>query len=376
MVTNAQPRVLVVDDEPQMRKVLADALQSKLSQVSTADCAESAAGLIRKGDVDVVLLDVYMPGASGLELLDQANRGKWDAAFILISGTPVMDGVISAMRLHAADFLTKPVRAQALHDSINKAYESLMRTRESRIYQIGLETTLQERSRELQQALVLMESNYSETLMSLTTALDAREHATCAHSYRVRAYTSYMAELLHYPVEDLRNLHNAALLHDIGKIGIPDSILLKPGKLSAEETEVMKQHPVIGEEMLNNIPFLRPSASIIRHHHERFDGRGYPDNLAGEEIPLGARIFALADTLDAMTSSRCYRESPGFEAVRSEVSRGMGTQFDPEIARVFLEVPERAWKGIREGVELAYESNLWSTSRQAESLRAKLQLMH
>lgn len=376
MVTIAQPRVLVVDDEPQMREVLAAALQTKLSNVSTADSADRAAGLIQKGDVDVVLLDVNMPGASGIELLDQANRGHWDAAFILISGRPAMDGVISAMRLRAADFLTKPIRAQVLHESVDKAYQALVKIRESRIYQSTIEAALQKRTCELQLAIESLESNYSETLMSLTTALDLREHATCAHSYRVRAYTSHVAELVGYPVQDLRALENAALLHDIGKIGITDLILLKPGKLSTEEMEIMKKHPVIGEKMLNKISFLRPAASIVRHHHERFDGRGYPDGLAGEEIPLGARIFALADTLDAMTSSRCYRDSPGFGAFRSEVLGCMGAQFDSQIARVFLDVSTHAWIDIREGVERAHELNGSHMTRSNPSMRAELQLVH
>jgi putative nucleotidyltransferase with HDIG domain len=376
MLASAQPRVLVVDDEPQMRNVLSDTLQSKFAVVGTADCVEKASILLEQGEFDVVLLDVNMPGASGLELLDQAQRNQWDATFILISGRPAMDGVIAAMRLRAADFLTKPIRAQGLHDSVDKAYQALVKARESRIYQRTIEADLQKRTCELQLAIESLESNYSETLMSLTTALDLREHATCAHSYRVRAYTSYIAELVGYPVEDLRALENAALLHDIGKIGITDSILLKPGKLSTKEMEVMKKHPVIGEEMLNKISFLRPAASIVRHHHERFDGRGYPDGLAGEEIPLGARIFALADTLDAMTSSRCYRDSPGFGAFRSEVLGCMGAQFDPEIARVFLDVPTHAWTDIREGIERAYESSGWHMIRSNPSMRADLQLVH
>jgi len=269
-----------------------------------------------------------------------------------------VNGIISAMRLQAADFLMKPIRAQVLRDAVDKAYQSLGATREAKKYQSTIEAELLKRSAELQSALQSMESNYSETLMSLTAALDSREQTTCAHSYRVRAYTSYLAKLVGYPVSQCRNLENAALLHDIGKIGIPDSILLKPGKLSREEMQIMKQHPVLGEQMLSKISFLRPTAKIVRHHHERFDGTGYPDGLCGNEIPLGARIFAFADTLDAMTSIRCYRKAPGLEAVRAEVLSTIGTQFDPEIVEPFLKVPDQTWARIRIGAEGAYDSGL------------------
>jgi putative nucleotidyltransferase with HDIG domain len=226
-----------------------------------------------------------------------------------------------------------------------------MKARNSRVYQVSLETALEGRTAELQAAIGSLEQSYSETLISLTSALDAREHATCAHSFRVRAFTSYLAQLVGYPQRDLKDLENAALLHDIGKIGIPDNILQKPGKLSRREFEIMKHHAELGESMLNKVTFLRPAAKIVRHHHERFDGTGYPDGLAGDGIPYGARIFAFADTLDAMNTKRCYRRSPGLRAVRVEVLKEMGTQFDPEIVRAFVEVKDDTWSMIARSVE-------------------------
>lgn len=171
-------------------------------------------------------------------------------------------------------------------------------------------------------------------------------------AFRVGAYTAHLARLVGYPPSLLPQLENAALLHDIGKIAISDTILLKNAKLTAEEFALMKEHTRIGQQMVQKISFLQPASLIIRHHHEKFDGSGYPDGLAGHDIPLGARIFTLADTLDAMTSDRCYRAAPGLDAVRAEVLRCSGKQFDPQITRVFCEVPHATWKSIREQVEM------------------------
>jgi HD-GYP domain-containing protein (c-di-GMP phosphodiesterase class II) len=142
----------------------------------------------------------------------------------------------------------------------------------------------------------------------------------------------------------------AALLHDIGKIAVADSILLKPGKLTEDEWIHMRRHVLAGEQILNRIPFLRPSAPVVRHHHERYDGKGYPNGLAGEQIPLGARLFALADTLDAMTSDRVYRKASELSAVYAEVARERGKQFDPMIADLFLKTPERVWQEVRDSL--------------------------
>jgi HD-GYP domain-containing protein (c-di-GMP phosphodiesterase class II) len=167
----------------------------------------------------------------------------------------------------------------------------------------------------------------------------------------VRAYTLHLARLVSYPLALMPALGHAALLHDIGKIAVADAILLKPGKLTKEEWVQMRRHVLAGVQILNRIPFLRPCASIVQHHHERYDGKGYPHGVAGEQIPLGARLFSLADTLDAMTSDRAYRKAVGLSEVRAEVKRQQSTQFDPQVAELFLKVPETAWLQIRDSVE-------------------------
>jgi putative nucleotidyltransferase with HDIG domain len=184
-------------------------------------------------------------------------------------------------------------------------------------------------------------------LEALLAALDTRDTETEGHSERVAAYTMLIAQRLNLSEEELPHIERGALLHDIGKIGVPDHILYKPGPLTPDEWEIMKQHPVVGYKMCMKIEMLRPAAPIVLHHHERWDGKGYPYGLSGEEIPLGARIFAIADTLDAMTSDRPYRKALSFAQAREEIERCAGAQFDPELVKVFLSVPEEELRAIR-----------------------------
>jgi putative nucleotidyltransferase with HDIG domain len=178
-------------------------------------------------------------------------------------------------------------------------------------------------------------------------ALDSREHETFSHSLRVRSYTRHLARRAGYPPALLPSLEQGALLHDIGKIAVADAILLKPAKLTSDEWVEMRKHSTAGDEILRRVPFLRPASAMVRHHHERFDGTGYPDGLKGSEIPLGARLFTVADTLDAMTSDRSYRQAPGLEAARAEIQRHSGKQFDPHIVELFLKIPPATWAQVR-----------------------------
>ncbi len=277
-----------------------------------------------------------------------AQQTRWDVGFILVSGDIQAETVITALRMQATDFLLKPLTAEEVTRSVTGTFERLVSTRQARAYRGSLETSIQRRTCELQVALSELESNYQMTLEALVAALDAREHETFSHSHRVRAYTRYLARRGGYPPALLPSLEQGALLHDIGKIAVADAILLKPAKLTAEEWVEMRKHPVAGDEMLKRVPFLRPASAVVRNHHERFDGTGYPDALKGNDIPLGARLFAVADTLDAMTSDRLYRKSPGFEAARTEIQRYRGIQFDPHIVDLFLKIPPATWMQVRE----------------------------
>jgi len=351
MLANVLPKVLVVDDDSAVRSFMRQALKPMTARVAEAGDAATALEAIESGDYDIILCDIWMPGANGLDLLAMAQQSRWDVGFILVTGQARTALVIEALKLQASDFLLKPFTAKELTASVTQTFARLVAQREARAYKGSLEASIQRRTRDLEAALREVESNYQMTLEALVAALDAREHETFSHSFRVRAYTRHMARLIGYPPAVLPPLEQGALLHDIGKIAVSDAILLKPAKLTSEEWAEMRKHSAAGEQVLNRIPFLEQASVIVRHHHERFDGTGYPDGLAGEQIPLGARLFALADTLDAMTSDRFYRKAPGFAAVREEVPRCSGTQFDPRIAEVFLRVSEEVWVEMRTSVE-------------------------
>ncbi len=217
-------------------------------------------------------------------------------------------------------------------------------------YRQKLEVMVEDRTRQLEAARRRIELTYDETLAALGAALDLRDTETAGHSRRVTLYSLEMARAMGCSPDQLKQIARGAYLHDIGKIGVPDSILLKPGKLTAGEAAVMESHVRIGYELVSRIAFLAGAAEIVLTHQERFDGTGYPQGLMGEEIPLGARIFAVADTLDAMTSDRPYRKALPFSVAREEIIRESGRQFDPAVVEAFLAVPEQRWTEIRHQV--------------------------
>ncbi len=214
---------------------------------------------------------------------------------------------------------------------------------------VFLSATVQIRTKgvELERALRLVESTYDATLKALTAALDTRDSETEGHSQRVTAYTIRLAQEMGLTGQNLVNITRGALLHDVGKIGIPDSVLRKPGPLTPEEWALMRRHPTLGYEMLREIDFLRPALPVVLHHQEKYDGTGYPSGLKGDSIPLGARIFAVCDTLDAICSDRPYRPARSFAEARDEIVRGSGVQFDPAVVEAFLRVPVGDWQAIR-----------------------------
>jgi putative nucleotidyltransferase with HDIG domain len=210
---------------------------------------------------------------------------------------------------------------------------------------------VKEQTADLKEALDRIELAYSHTLEALISALDAREHETLRHSKRVSEYTLLLARNLGIPKSELVDIARGSLLHDIGKIGISDNILLKPSKLNPEEWVEIRKHPDIGSAILKRIDFLEGAAELVLQHHERFDGTGYPRGLKGDDILLGARVFALVDTFDAMTSDRPYRKALSYEAAREEIARCSGKQFDPRLADCFLEVEEAVWLEIKRQVK-------------------------
>jgi putative nucleotidyltransferase with HDIG domain len=242
----------------------------------------------------------------------------------------------------------KPFQLEAVVGSVTRALEKKRLEIEVETYRQSLERMVEQRTQELHTAMKRVELTYDETLEALGAALDLRDAETAGHSNRVSRYCLEMAKTMGWLGEALEHLARGAYLHDIGKIGTPDAILLKPGKLTKQETAIMQTHARIGYNLVNRIAFLAPAADIVLTHQERYDGTGYPQGLKGREIPMGARIFAVADTLDAMTSNRPYRRALTFSIAREEITRQSEYQFDPEVVRLFLSIPRQRWEGIRQ----------------------------
>jgi len=347
MIIQHLPKVLVVDDEPDMRAFVIEALSASAAQAMSVSTAPEALTAIESRDFDIVISDICMPGVPGLELLKLAQQSRWDLAIILMTGRPQICDLIDCVRFRAADFLPKPFTIQQLTNTVARTYAELSNQRQARRRSEALDLAMETRTRELETALYGMEESYRSCLEVLIATLDAREHETYAHSFRVQAYASHLAKVSGYTPAFIPQLETAALLHDIGKIAVPDRILLKPGKLTSEEFEQMKRHAQAGADILERIHHLRPATDIVRHHHERYDGTGYPCGLTGDQIPLGSRVFTIADTLDAITSDRCYRRASPYSAAYQEIVRCSGTQFDPRLVDAFCRVPERVWVALR-----------------------------
>ena len=345
--TPQPPTVLVVDDDRAVRDVLCAVLKEEGYPVRQAAGADAALQMLRGDDLPLVLCDVKMPEHDGLWLLDHILQRHPRAAVVMLTGYGDTESAVECLKRGAADYLLKPPRVTELVRSIERAWSKAKLTSARARYHQDLARRVRERTAELTTALEGVAQAYSNTLVALVTALDAREHETSDHSQRVVRYTLAIARRMGLRDAQLEHIGRGALLHDIGKIGVPDSILLKPGPLTKAEWTEMRRHPDVGYRILQTIDFLRPAAEIVLAHQERWDGAGYPRRLRGDAIPLGARIFAIADTLDAMTSDRPYRKASSFAEARLEISRCAGTQFDPVCADAFSRISDEELEAIR-----------------------------
>jgi response regulator RpfG family c-di-GMP phosphodiesterase len=329
-------RILIVDDDSSVRDVIAVLLGEEGYACTVASSAEAALAAMRHSEYPLVISDVRMPGKDGVWLLERVRELHPDSAIVLLTAYGDTEAAVECLRSGAADYLLKPPKVTDLVRAIERALGRRRLELARQKYRKSLENRVREKTAELSRALRGLESAYAQTLWSLVAALDAREHETSDHSQRVVRYTLEIARRLALPERDLPSLGRGALLHDIGKIGVPDAILLKAGKLTEAEWAEMRRHPQIGFDILKSIEFLGPPAELVLSHQERFDGRGYPRGLSGDQIPIAARVFAIADTYDAMTTHRPYRPALPPEAAREEIARCSGTQFDPRCADAFL----------------------------------------
>jgi putative nucleotidyltransferase with HDIG domain len=348
-------KILVVDDEEAIREVVSTLLEAQGFQCAVVNDGKAAVDQMQKFAPDLILSDMVMPEMDGLKLLEWTRENNPDVPVILVTAMHDLSTALSAIRSGAYDYILKPFEKDQLFLGVRRALQHRRLVLENRNYQRNLEQLVEERTSQLRGTLDQLEQSYDDTLEALGSALDLKDAETEGHCQRVTAFTISIAKAMRVPLQVLPTIARAAFLHDIGKMAIPDSILRKPGPLTEEEKEVMRRHCEIGYNMVIRIPFLRDAAEIVLTHQEFFDGTGYPRGFKGEQIPLGARIFAVADALDAMISDRPYRRALSMTHAREEIKRCAGTQFDPQVVEVFLQIPDEHWLGLREDLSSPFK---------------------
>ena len=339
-------RVLIVDDEPDIREMLCD-LFSMDYDCAAASSAEEALEQLHAGEFNLIVSDITMGGMSGIEMIPHALAASPETVVVMISGMQTIESAIEALRVGAFDYIMKPFDLRQVEAAVLRALEYYELRATKRRYENHLEELVRQRTFELDQAVVSLEDAYRSTLKALTAALETRDAETHGHSERVVTFSLRLGRELGLDKAQMTALEFGSLLHDIGKIGVPDAILRKPAKLTDEEWVRMREHPLHGQQILREIEFLKAAARVVAEHHERWDGSGYPIGLQGAEIDLNARIFAVADAFDAMTSDRVYRLGRPYEAAAEELDKWSGRQFDPQIVEAFHRVPREDWEELR-----------------------------
>ncbi len=356
-------RVLVVEDEEGIRCLLDTALTANGYSVELFPDAEAALAATRPADFDVAVVDIRMPGMDGLELSRTLRAADADLPVIIITAHADMDSAREAIRLGAYDYIAKPFDVDEVLLSVSRSAERRALLAENRAYQRDLEARVEERTRQLCDAMHRIEQSFQdvqkahlESIFVLSRVTELNDEYTGNHIRRVSAYCGEVAKALGSGQEFVEQITYSSPMHDIGKISIPSSILCKPGKLTADEFEVVKQHTVNGARILEGIPFLVMAREIALTHHERFNGSGYPRGLSGEGIPLPGRIVAIADVFDALISRRPYKEPFSFEDALDIMAHEAGKHFDPRVLGVFLGLSDRVAQiaaELRDGEESA-----------------------
>lgn len=347
----AAERILVVDDEEAIREIVCSMLNNAGYQTEQASSGLKALEVLNSGqEFELTLSDLMMAEMDGIGLLDRARQSFPDMPVVMVTAVHDISVALAAIRNGAYDYLLKPFEREQLLAVVKRALEHRRLRLENRAYQSNLESLVAARTEQLRQAMTDLERSYDITLEALGDALDLKDAETEGHSKRVTAFTIAIARAMGLSGERIRVIARGAFLHDIGKMAIPDAILRKPGKLTDEERGIMQEHCYRGYQMIRKIPFLAEASDIVYSHQEKFDGTGYPRSLKGEQIPLGARIFAVADTLDAITSDRPYRAAQTTRAALVEIEKYAGTQFDPEVVKTVLAMPESIWDDLRKQI--------------------------
>ena len=345
-------RILVVDDEETIREIVCSMLTSCNYQCRQAASGLEALALLESGEqFELMLSDLMMAGLDGNGLLEKTKEQFPDLPVVMVTAVHDISVALAAIRNGAYDYLLKPFEREQLLATVRRALENRRLKLENRTYQTNLETLVTARTEQLRKAMSSLERSYDITLEALGDALDLKDAETEGHSKRVTAFTIAIARHMGLSADQIRIIARGAFLHDIGKMAIPDAILRKPGALNPDEVAIMREHCYRGFQLLKRIPFLGEASEIVYSHQERFDGTGYPRGLKGEEIPLGSRIFSVADTLDAITSDRPYRPAQSVKAAKEEIHRWSGRQFGPDVVKAFLSMPDNIWEDLRREID-------------------------
>jgi putative nucleotidyltransferase with HDIG domain len=357
-------RILVVDDEDAIREIVCSMLAAANYKTKQASSGLKALAILDAGEeFELMLSDLMMADLDGIGLLERTKEGYPDMPVVMVTAVHDISVALAAIRNGAYDYLLKPFEREQLLATVRRALENRRLKMENRKYQTELESLVDARTEQLQKAMSNLERSYDITLEALGDALDLKDAETEGHSKRVTAFTIAIARAMGLPRDQIAVIARGAFLHDIGKMAIPDAILRKPGALNPDEIVIMREHSYRGYQMLKKIPFLAEAAEIVYSHQEKYDGTGYPRGLKGKEIPLGARLFSIADTLDAITSDRPYRAAQTLTAAREEIQRFSGRQFDPEAVKMFLSMPENIWPDLRKEIDAQIFRFAYSTAK-------------
>ena len=350
--------ILIADEDSRVVEIIRSCFPAPRFHTVSAMRAMTALEHLKRNEFHVVICSMHLPGIEGLEFVRRGLSRSPQSAFLLLCEPSLEPIALEAKTRGDCDYILKPFNLDQIVEAVDRVLQTRRKQTEREIVSTLSEQTLHHKTGHLHQVLVQAGEIQRATLEVLVVALDARERQTNLHSLRVQKFTMMLAKKCGYRESGMQQLSYGALLHDIGKISIPDSILLKPSRLTPEETQIVQQHTKYGYQVLSRIPHLQDAAMLALLHHERLDGSGYPMGLQGDEIPFEARMFSIVDTMDVITAGRSYCPPRSQEEARAEILRCSGTQFDKDVIDVFLTIQDEEWNAAREEVAQHYQTML------------------